>query len=172
MNSAEKASRRYSVFISYRHGDGVDEGLEWAEWLHRELERYTVPPAIVGTPNLRGTPIAPSLYPVFRDEVELPPRADLTAGIEDALRLSDHLVVLCSPRSALSPWVRMEVRRFKEMNGSDRIIAVIIAGEPNCADGNKVDVGIKPDQECFCEERASAFRGRTERSIGARPPTR
>lgn len=130
----------------------MDGGLKWAEWLHRGLERYTVPPAIVGTPNLRGDPIEPSLYPIFRDDVELPPTADLTAGIENALRLSDHLIVLCSPRSALSPWVRMEVRRFKEMSRSDRIIAVIIAGEPNCADGNKVDVGINPDQECFCEE--------------------
>lgn len=47
-------SRRYSSFISYRHADNTQEGRRWAEWLHRGLERYTVPPDLIGTPNLRG----------------------------------------------------------------------------------------------------------------------
>lgn len=122
--------RRYTAFISYRHADNTQEGHRWAEWLHRALERFTVPPDLIGTPNLRGEPIRDSLYPIFRDEDELPANADLATGIRAALEVSDHLIVLCSPRSAVSPWVRKEVREFKELGRSDRILV----GEP-VADG-------------------------------------
>jgi hypothetical protein len=145
-------ARRYCAFISYRHADNAQEGRRWAEWLHRALERYVVPPDLVGTPNLRGAPIPSSLYPIFRDEDELPANADLATGIRAALEVSDHLIVLCSPRSALSPWVRKEVKEFKEMGRSDRILAVMIAGEPNADDPAKVRDGILPEEECFCEE--------------------
>src|SRR5437763_4195251 len=96
-------TRRYTAFVSYRHADNAQEGRRWAEWLHRALERYVVPPDLVGTPNLRGEPVPASLYPIFRDEDELPANADLATGIRAALEVSDHLIVLCSPRSAVSP---------------------------------------------------------------------
>jgi hypothetical protein len=70
-------SRRYSAFISYRHADNSQGDRRWAEWLHRRLERYLVPPDLIGPPNLRGEPIRDSLYPIFRDEDELPANADL-----------------------------------------------------------------------------------------------
>lgn len=95
-------TRRYTAFISYRHADNTQEGRRWAEWLHRGLERYVVPPDLIGTPNLRGEPIRDSLYPIFRDEDELPANADLATGIRAALEVSDHLIVLASPRSAVS----------------------------------------------------------------------
>lgn len=145
-------SRRYTAFISYRHADNTQEGRRWAEWLHRALERYIVPPDLIGSPNLRGEPIRDSLYPIFRDEDELPANADLATGIRAALEVSDHLIVLCSPRSAVSPWVRKEVREFKELGRSDRILAIILAGEPNADDPAKAREGILRDEECFCEE--------------------
>ena len=154
MTSADTllAQRRYSAFVSYRHADNIHEGRRWAEWLHRALERYVVPPDLIGTPNLRGEPIRDSLYPIFRDEDELPANADLATGIRSALEASDYLIVLCSPRSAVSPWVRKEVRDFKELGRSDRILAIIIAGEPNADDPAKAREGIMRDEECFCEE--------------------
>ena len=153
-------TRRYTAFISYRHADNTQEGRRWAEWLHRGLERYVVPPDLIGTPNLRGEPIHDSLYPIFRDEDELPANADLATGIRAALEVSDHLIVLCSPRSAVSPWVRKEVREFKELGRSDRILAIIIAGEPNADEPAKAREGILRDEECFCEElRFGAVRG-------------
>lgn len=142
-------TRRYSAFISYRHADNTQEGRRWAEWLHRSLERYVVPPDLIGTPDLRGDPIRDSLYPIFRDEDELPANADLATGIRAALEVSDHLIVLCS---AISPWVRKEVKEFKELGRSDRILAIIIAGEPNADDPAKAREGILRDEECFCEE--------------------
>jgi MTH538 TIR-like domain (DUF1863) len=109
--SAERG-REYVVFISYRHHDNKEPGREWASWLHRALETYEVPSDLVGTPNLRGEPIPASLYPVFRDEEELPADADLTATIRAALRNSRLMVVLCSPRAAKSRFVREEIRFF------------------------------------------------------------
>jgi len=105
--------RRYRAFLSYRHADNAQEGRRWADWLHDALERYVVPPSLVGTLNERGEPIPDSLFPIFRDETELPTEADLSTGIRRALEQSDCLIVLCSPRSAKSPWVRKanEVRR-------------------------------------------------------------
>ncbi len=69
-----------------------------------------------------------------------------------ALEVSDYLIVLCSPRSAVSPWVSKEVEAFKELGCSDRILAIIIAGEPNTDDPAKAREGILRDEECFCEE--------------------
>ena len=65
-------SRRYSAFISCRHADNTRKGRRWAEWLHRCLERYIIPHDLIGTPNLRGEPVRDSIYPIFRDEDELP----------------------------------------------------------------------------------------------------
>lgn len=138
-------TRRYSAFISYRHADNTQEGRRWAEWLHRGLERYVVPPDLIGTENLRKEPIRDSLYPIFRDEDELPANADLATGIRAALEVSDYLIVLCSPRSAISPWVRKEVREFRELGRSDRILAIIIAGETNADDPAKAREGIMRD---------------------------
>lgn len=145
-------SRRYCAFISYRHADNTQEGRRWAEWLHQALEHYVVPPDLGDPLKLRGEPIRESLYPIFRDQDELPAHADLATGIRAALEASDFLIVLCSPRSAVSPWVRKEVREFKELGRSDRILAVIIAGEPNADDPAKAREGIMRDEECFCEE--------------------
>ncbi len=98
MNAATTPTdRKYAVFISYRHADNKEQGRQWASWLHHTLETYEVPPDLVGRTNLRGDPVPASLYPVFRDEEELPADADLSANIQRALRHSALLVVLCSP---------------------------------------------------------------------------
>jgi len=42
--------------------------------------------------------------------------------------------VLCSPPSAVSPWVLDEVANFKALGKEHRIIPVLIEGEPGAAD--------------------------------------
>ena len=72
------SSRRYAVFLSYRHADNKEEaGRQWATWLHRLLEGYEIPADLVGKKNSKGDSIPASLYPVFRDEEELPADASL-----------------------------------------------------------------------------------------------
>ena len=60
-----------------------------AEKTAREIETYEVPDDLVGTTNERGEVIPERLYPVFRDEEELPADADLSVNIERALDASN-----------------------------------------------------------------------------------
>ena len=125
-------------------------GRQWATWLHHSLESYEVPPDLVGRPNLRGETVPSSLYPVFRDEEELPADADLTRNIERALENSLLLVVLCSPRAAQSRFVASEIRYFKELGKADKIFAVLLDGEPNASeDQAKQEAGFARELECL-----------------------
>jgi WD40 repeat protein len=146
------SNRRYAVFLSYRHADNKEQGRQWATWLHQVLEGYEIPADLVGTKNNKGDTIPASLYPVFRDEEELPADADLTRNIQQALERSGLLVVICSPRAAESRFVAEEIRYFKELGNSDRILALMIDGEPNVSDdGGKQKSGIPSAAECLPE---------------------
>lgn len=133
-------AREYWAFISYSHRDKV-----WADWLHRRLETYRVPKKLIGTPNRTGQ-VPKRLYPIFRDREELPTSANLGSVISRALETSRYLVVICSPRSAASQWVNQEILAFKALGKADRVLALIVDGEPNASG--------KPGQEaleCFPE---------------------
>lgn len=123
------AATTYRCFISYRHADNQADGRRWATWLHQRLEKYPVPSGLIGTPNQRGQPVPASIFPVFRDEEELPADADLSTPILRALENSLGMVVLCSPRARASRFVDDEVRLFKRATDGDRILGLVIAGE-------------------------------------------
>src|SRR5512132_974841 len=127
-------SFKYRAFMSYSHRDR-----KRAEWLHKAIERYRVPKPLVGQPGRDG-PIPKQIFPVFRDRDELASSADLSASIRAALRDSAGLIVVCSPAAAKSLWVDQEIREVKRLGRGDRILAVIIDGEPNAS---------SPDRECF-----------------------
>lgn len=116
--------RRYAAFISYAHRDEAV-----ARRLHRALERYRTPRRLAGRPNRDGT-VPRRLIPVFRDREELPTSGDLGAAIRNALDAAAYLVVVCSPRAAASRWVNEEILGFKRLGRADRILAVIVEGEP------------------------------------------
>jgi tetratricopeptide (TPR) repeat protein len=151
MVSPVPVSRRYSAFISYRHLDNREERRHWAEWLHRELEIYNIPRDLIGRPNRRGELIPKSLYPVFRDEAELPAGVEFPSIIKQALENSAILIVVCSPRTLESTFVADEIRWFKELGRANRILALIIDGEPNADELGKSAAGIKPEAECLPE---------------------
>jgi WD40 repeat protein len=133
---------KYWAFISYSHTDR-----EWGDWLHKSLETYRVPSRLVGKESRDG--IIPSrIFPVFRDREELPVSSDLGTNISEALSESRYLIVVCSPRSAQSRWVGEEIKAFKRLGREDRILALIVDGEPNAAEGK---AGFKPEDECFHE---------------------
>jgi len=121
----------YWCFISYRHADNQDIGRMWASWLHQKLENYEVPADLVGQSNGRGDTIPERIFPVFRDEDELPANADLASPIYTALDHSKLLLVLCSPRARQSLYVNNEILYFKKIGKSDRILAALIDGVPN-----------------------------------------
>lgn len=123
--------RRYHCFLSYRHADNRVEGRQWATWLHQRIETYEVPSDLVGKTNDRGGVIPSRIFPVFRDEEELPADADLSQPITKALENSETLLVLCSPGATASRFVAEEIVRFKSLGRKDRIFAAILSGEPN-----------------------------------------
>ena len=158
---------RYHAFLSYSHQDnlprragdppGAPRRIAWADWLHHALETYRVPRAFIGRLNRLGEPIPARLVPCFQDEKELPTEARLQGAIEEALRASRYLIVLCSPRSARSIYVNAEVLYFKKLGRADRILPIIIGGEPNAAlTGHKR--GFTPGDECFCPALKHALR--------------
>ncbi len=123
-NPDDQSDFQYWAFIAYSHHD-----VAVARWLHTELEAYRIPNSMIGR-SVAKRAIPKRLFPVFRDLDELPGASDLTSKISEALEKSHALIVLCSPYSALSPWVDEEVRRFKLMGKADRIFPVIVDGEP------------------------------------------
>ncbi len=119
--------RRYRVFLSYSHADTA-----WARWLMERLEGYRVPGRLHGRAAPVGL-VGPRLAPVFRDRDELPTASNLSETIEAALRLSETLVVICSPQAAKSPWVQAEIVAFKRLHGERRVFGFIVEGEPRFA---------------------------------------
>ncbi|MDR1622214.1 MAG: toll/interleukin-1 receptor domain-containing protein [Synergistaceae bacterium] len=111
---------KYYAFISYKRG-GADE--KYASWLQRRLERYRIP-AITGIQNL------PKRLKVFRDKTDLGSHASLGEGLSRNLENSRFLIVVCSPRSAESPYVADEVRWFLENARGENILPFIIEGTP------------------------------------------
>lgn len=132
--SASPSSRavRYWAFISYSSRDAV-----YAKRLHGLIEAYGIPTPLCRTSRLHGADLPKQLKPVFRDREELPAAANLGTELEAALANSRHLIVLCSPASAQSPWVNREVRRFRELQPEGDVIAVrLAAGRAATADGS------------------------------------
>jgi eukaryotic-like serine/threonine-protein kinase len=128
----------YCAFLSYGHRDA-----ESARWLHEALEKYRVPPALVGRVTANGA-IPARLFPIFRDRHELAAAGDLGREIRDALAGSRFLIVLCSPAAAVSKWTGAEIDSFKKMRPDGCILAAIIAGEPFAS-----DIAGREAEECF-----------------------
>lgn len=129
---------QFKAFVSYSHRDKAA-----AAWLHRGLEAYRVPKHLVGRETDAGL-VTARVGKVFRDRDELAVSADLSGEINEALKATQFLVVLCSPASAQSEWVNQEIINFKRLKGEGSIICVIVDGDPFAS--------FKPNQEgkeCF-----------------------
>lgn len=131
---------KYLAFISYSHKDS-----KWGKWLHKSLEKYKIPKRIVQSQDSHKA-LPKRLFPIFRDREELPTASNLSESINQALIDSNFLIVICSPNSASSHWVNEEIVTYKKIGRDDRIICLIVDGEPNASD--KL---IETKQECFPE---------------------
>jgi hypothetical protein len=129
---------RYWAFISYSERDA-----KLAQWLHKELETFRIPRALIGR-RIGDRTIPRRLIPIFRDRDELPSDGDLTGKIRQALEASHGLIVICSPYAAASAWVNEEIRTFKMLGRAERIFPFIVDGEPYASD--RPALGLR---ECF-----------------------
>jgi hypothetical protein len=111
--------KKYFAFISYSHKDKAT-----AKKLHDFMEGYKLPA------NLNGKEDLPKrIRPIFRDEAELK-GGELTPQIQEALRNSRYLIVVCSPRSAQSYYVNEEIKYFQSLGRETKILPYIIDGKP------------------------------------------
>ncbi len=129
-DSMSRADPHYRAFISYSHRD-----TKWAKWLHRALERYAVPIDVYPAEEklqADGTERSRRLTPVFRDRDELPASGSLADTIQQALEVSENLIVLCSPNSAASQYVNAEIETFRGLHPDNdkKVYALIIEGDP------------------------------------------
>jgi serine/threonine-protein kinase len=125
---------RYRAFISYSHADEA-----WAKWLHQRLENYRVPARLVGRSGAHGI-VPRRIGRCFRDQVELSAASHLSDILQQALRDSQSLIVVCSPSSAHSQWVNEEIKFFRALGKGGQVYALIVGGEPGAQD---------PARECF-----------------------
>ena len=114
-----KQNKEYFAFISYKREDE-----KWAKWLQYKLEHYRFPTNLNGRTNLPK-----NIRPTFRDVTDLNPGL-LAEEINNALCNSEWLIVICSPRSAKSPWVCKEAQTFIDLGQADHIIPFVIEGNP------------------------------------------
>ncbi len=111
----------YCAFISYRH-QSPDQ--EIAKALHTAIETYGIPASIKKQTGRK------KMGKVFRDQEELPLSADLGADIEAALDKSEWFIAICSPRYLESRWCLREMEYFIARKGRERVLTVLVEGEP------------------------------------------
>ena len=142
---------KYDAFISYRH---AEKDIAVAEKLHRVLETYRIPNKLAKKFGKK------SISRVFRDRDELPTSSNLSDNINQALENSEYLIVICSPKTPGSIWVRKEIETFIKLHGYDRVLALLIEGEP--ADSFPPELLTLPDGTAV-EPLAADIRAETKR---------
>ena len=121
---------KYFAFISYNSKDTA-----WGKKLQKKLEHYRMPSTLCSEHNWERTPIKP----VFFAPTDIQP-GGLSEELQDRLKSSQHLIVICSPNSAKSKWVGREIEFFHHLGRSKNIHFFIVEGTPHSGD---------PDTECF-----------------------
>lgn len=121
---------KYFAFISYSSKD-----TQWGKKLQRKLEHYRMPATLCSEHGWERTPIKP----VFFAPTDIQP-GGLTAELQERLRASKNLIVICSPNSAKSEWVGKEIEFFHQLERTEHIHFFIVEGVPHSDN---------PETECF-----------------------
>ena len=121
---------KYYAFISY---NSKDTG--WGKRVQRKLEHYRMPATLCSERGWKRTPIRP----VFFAPTDIQP-GGLTDELQERLKASRNLIVICSPNSAQSDWVGKEIEFFHSLGRTENIHFFIVDGKPHS--GN-------PETECF-----------------------
>ena len=121
---------KYFAFISYNSKDTA-----WGKKLQKKLEHYKMPATLCSEHNWQRTPIKP----VFFAPTDIQP-GGLSEELQERLKASQNLIVICSPNSAKSQWVGREIEFFHSLGRTKNIHFFIVDGIPHSGD---------PETECF-----------------------
>jgi len=121
---------KYFAFISYNSKD-----TEWGKRVQKKLENYRMPATLCSEHGWERTPIKP----VFFAPTDIQP-GGLTEELQERLRASRNLIVICSPHSAKSEWVGKEIAFFHQLGRTKQIHFFIVEGTPHSNN---------PETECF-----------------------
>jgi len=121
---------KYFAFISCSSKDAV-----WGKRLQKKMESFRMPTALCRQRGWKRTP----MNPVFYAPMDIQPGV-LSEELHKQLKASRYLIVICSPNSAKSKWVSMEIEYFHQLGRSNNIHFFIVDGTPHSND---------PQTECF-----------------------
>lgn len=121
---------KYFAFISYNEKD-----TSWGKRLQKRLEHYRMPATLCSEHGWERTPIKP----VFFAPTDIQP-GGLSEELQERLKASKNLIVICSPNSAQSQWVGKEIEFFHSLGRTQNIHFFIVDGVPHSGD---------PATECF-----------------------
>ena len=121
---------KYFAFISYSSHD-----YKWGKRIQNKLEHYRMPTTLCSKYGWKRYP----MLPVFFAPTDIQP-GGLTAELQERLKASINLIVVCSPNSARSEWVGKEIAYFHQLGRTQQIQFFIVDGIPHS--GN-------PVTECF-----------------------
>ena len=121
---------KYFAFISYNSKD-----TEWGKKIQKKLEHYRMPSTLCSEHGWNRTPIKP----IFFAPTDIQP-GGLTEELQERLKASRNLIVICSPNSAKSEWVGKEIEFFHQLGRTKQIHFFIVDGIPH---------SVHPDTECF-----------------------
>lgn len=121
---------KYFAFISFSSHD-----MRWGHIVQRKLESYRLPAVLC---NEHGWSRKP-MKPVFFAPTDIQP-GGLDSELKARLEAAQHLIVICSPHSARSQWVGMEIDYFHSLGRTENIHFFIVDGVPHSG---------HEDTECF-----------------------
>ena len=121
---------KYFAFISYNSLD-----YKWGKRIQKKLEHYRMPTTLCSKHGWERKP----MNPVFFAPTDIQP-GELTAELQERLKASRNLIVVCTPNSARSEWVGKEIAFFHQLGRTQQIQFFIVNGIPHS--GN-------PETECF-----------------------
>jgi hypothetical protein len=115
---------KYFAFISYNTKDTA-----WGKRLQKKLESYKMPATLCSEHGWKRKPMSP----VFFAPTDIQP-GGLTEELQERLKTSRHLIVICSPNSAQSKWVGEEIKYFHSLGRPQNIHFFIVEGTPHSGD--------------------------------------
>lgn len=148
----EPSDYRYAAFISYRH---LPHDTEIAKQVQHAVETFRMPRGVSGSTFPDWPRPGKPLGNCFRDEDELSATHSLPESIQRALAQSRSLVVVCSPQTEESPWVRQEIEMFAQLHGRNRIICILASGSSDESIPPALKTRLMPDSQGVMREMPS-----------------